>query len=127
MTISKELLDELLKGCERPEDLLGNDGSMKELTIKLIEPILGAALTVRLGYEEGHDAPADQSNRRNGSSAKRLKSQDGKLPITVPQNRDSSFESELKKGQTRIDDKIIHRPSGDCEAICREGASKQQD
>jgi hypothetical protein len=26
MTISKELLDELLKGCERPEDLLGNDG-----------------------------------------------------------------------------------------------------
>jgi hypothetical protein len=23
MTISKELLDELLKGCERPEDLLG--------------------------------------------------------------------------------------------------------
>ncbi|MGR3473767.1 MAG: hypothetical protein ACU0CJ_05565, partial [Sulfitobacter sp.] len=24
MTISKELLDELLKGCERPEDLLGD-------------------------------------------------------------------------------------------------------
>lgn len=26
MTISKELLDELLKGCERPEDLLGEAG-----------------------------------------------------------------------------------------------------
>ncbi|MCR9126408.1 MAG: hypothetical protein NXH82_09790, partial [Rhodobacteraceae bacterium] len=26
MTISKELLDELLKGCERPEDLLGDFG-----------------------------------------------------------------------------------------------------
>jgi hypothetical protein len=37
MTISKELLDELLKGCERPEDLLGNDGLMKELKIKLME------------------------------------------------------------------------------------------
>ncbi|MCF7726724.1 hypothetical protein GLP59_10660 [Sulfitobacter sp. M220] len=24
MTISEELLDELLKGCERPEDLLGD-------------------------------------------------------------------------------------------------------
>lgn len=24
MTISKELLDELLKGCERPQDLLGD-------------------------------------------------------------------------------------------------------
>jgi hypothetical protein len=29
MTISKELLDELLKGCERPEDLLGDAGLMK--------------------------------------------------------------------------------------------------
>lgn len=30
MTITPELLDELLKGCERPEDLLG-DGLLKEL------------------------------------------------------------------------------------------------
>jgi hypothetical protein len=37
MTISKELLDELLKGCERPEDLLGDAGLMKQLKIKLIE------------------------------------------------------------------------------------------
>jgi hypothetical protein len=34
MTISKERLDELLKGCERPEDLLGDTGLMKELKIK---------------------------------------------------------------------------------------------
>lgn len=26
MTISNELLDELLKGCKRPEDLLGDAG-----------------------------------------------------------------------------------------------------
>jgi hypothetical protein len=31
MTISKELSDELLKGCERPEGLLGNDDLMIEL------------------------------------------------------------------------------------------------
>jgi putative transposase len=31
MTISKELLDELLMGCERPEDLLGDAGLIKEL------------------------------------------------------------------------------------------------
>jgi len=45
MTISKELLDELLKGCERPEDLLGNDGLMKALKMKLMERMLGAELT----------------------------------------------------------------------------------
>jgi len=31
MAICKELLDELLSGVERPEDLLGDKGLMKEL------------------------------------------------------------------------------------------------
>ena len=30
MTISKELLDELLSGVERPEDLLGDKGLMRD-------------------------------------------------------------------------------------------------
>ena len=111
MTISKELLDELLKGCERPEDLLGDAGLMKELKIKLMERMLGAELTAHLGYDEGKDAPPSQANRRNGTSSKVLKGQDGALPISVPRDREGSFEPELiKKGQTRIDgmdDKII--------------------
>jgi len=111
MTLSKELLDELLKGVERPEDLLGDAGLMKELKIKLMERMLGAELTSHLGYEEGENAPPSQSNRRNGTSAKVLKGQDGELPVAIPRDRDSSFEPELvKKGQTRIDgmdDKII--------------------
>ena len=104
MTISKELLDELLKGCERPEDLLGEAGLMKELRIKLMERMLGAELTAHLGYDEGKDAPPSQTNRRNGTASKRLKGQDGEVPISVPRDRDGSFEPELiKKGQTRID------------------------
>ena len=55
MTISKELLDELLKGCERPEDLLGDAGLMKELKIRLMERMLGDELTAHLGYEDGSD------------------------------------------------------------------------
>ena len=92
MTISKEMLDELLKRCERPEDLLGDAGLLKELKIKLMERILGAELTAHLGYEDGKDAPPDQSNRRNGAAGKRLKSQDGEVPIAVPRDRDCSFE-----------------------------------
>ena len=111
MTISKEILDELLAGCERPEDLLGDDGLMKELKIKLMERMLGAELTEHLGYEDGAPAPATQSNRRNGSTPKVVKGRDGALPLNVPRDREGSFEPELvKKGQTRIDgmdDKII--------------------
>ncbi len=96
--------DELLKDVERPEDLLGDAGLMKELKIRLMERMLGAELTAHLGYEEGKEAPPGQANRRNGSSTKVLKGQDGELPVAVPRDRDSSFEPELvKKGQTRID------------------------
>jgi putative transposase len=111
MTISNELLDELLKGCKRPEDLLGEAGLMKELKVRLMERMLGAELTAHLGYEAGAEPPLDQPNRRNGVSTKRVKGSDGEVPLAVPRDRDGSFEPELvKKGQTRIDgvdDKII--------------------
>ena len=73
ITISNELLDELLKGCDRPEDLLGDAGLMKELKIRLMERMLGAELTAHLGCDDGKDAPPGQSNRRNGTASKRLK------------------------------------------------------
>ncbi len=111
MPITDDLLDELLKGCERPEDLLGDCGLMKELKVRLMERMLGGELTAHLGYEAGGEPPSGQSNRRNGSASKRLKGSDGEVSIAVPRDRDSSFEPELvKKGQTRIDgmdDKII--------------------
>lgn len=63
MTISKEMLDELLDGCERPEDLLGDAGLMKELKIKLMERMLGAELTANLGYEPRQSHRISSSDR----------------------------------------------------------------
>ena len=67
ITIFTEVLDELLKDCKRPDNLLGEFGRMKELRIKLMERMLGAELTAHLGYAAGRDALPDQGNRRNGS------------------------------------------------------------
>ena len=57
------------------------------------------------------NAPAGQTNRRNGTSSKVLKGQDGDMPLAILRDRDGSFKPELvKKGQTRIDgmdDKIV--------------------
>jgi putative transposase len=87
MTISKEVLDELLSGVENADDLLGNQGLMKELKVRLMERMLGAELTEHLGYEP-EPQPADyQSNRRNGTTHKTLKGNDGALPIDVPRDR----------------------------------------
>lgn len=87
MVISKELLDELLKSCERPEDQLCRSG--------LMERLLFAELTEHLGYEKDKDAPADQPNCDNSSSSKVLKGQGCALPISISCDRDSSFDPKL--------------------------------
>ena len=110
-TITNEVLDELLSGVANADDLLGEQGLMKELKVRLMERMLGAELTEHLGYEPEAQPSDYQSNRRNGTTRKTLKGNDGALPIDVPRDRDGSFEPELiKKGQSRIDgmdDKII--------------------
>tara|TARA_Y200000002_G_C22064398_1_gene407826 strand:+ start:58 stop:264 length:207 start_codon:yes stop_codon:yes gene_type:complete len=37
MTISKEILDDLLSGVKNADDLLGNQGLMKELKVRLVQ------------------------------------------------------------------------------------------
>ncbi len=52
-TLTPELLDQLLAGYEKPEDLTGDDGLFRRLKKALIERALGAELTDHLGYERG--------------------------------------------------------------------------
>ena len=109
--IDDDLIDELLKGCERPEDLLGDGGLMQGLKRALMQRMLGAELTDHLGYEPGETPPPVQPNRRNGTGRKTVKGETGTFEIDVPRDRDGSFEPRLiGKGQTRIDgldDKIV--------------------
>lgn len=110
MTISRELLDEMLKGVERPEDLLRDSGLMKELEIKRRERKPSAELTADLGYEEGKKASPALANGRNIASTELPKRQGGKMSLAVPRDRDNSFEPKLvKKGQTWIDGKGVRR------------------
>ena len=74
-----------------------------------IETALNAELEEHLGYEK--HAKSASENRRNGSSCKKLSTEDGSLEIETPRDRDGSFEPQLvKKRQTRfasLNDKII--------------------
>ena len=67
MTITKEVLDELLIGVENAKDLLGDKGLMKELKVRLMERMLCAELTEHLGYEPDADPGHQQSNMRFGT------------------------------------------------------------
>ena len=111
MAIKDELLDKLLEGYEKPEDLLGEDGIFQDLKKALVEKALGAELTHHLGYEKGEKPERKVSNSRNGHGKKKVKGQDGEMEIAVPRDREGSFKPQLiKKGQRRFDgfdDKII--------------------
>jgi putative transposase len=109
--IRPELLDELLKDYKKPDDLLGQDGLLQQLTKALVERALDGELTHHLGYEK-HDSAGDNSgNSRNGTSPKTLRGKRGQVRIDVPRDRASEFEPQLvKKNQTRfdgLDEKII--------------------
>jgi transposase-like protein len=108
---SPEILDRLLAGYSKPEDLTSEDGIFKRLKKALIERALGAELSGHLGYEKGDPAGRGSGNSRNGTSAKTVLMEDGEVQIEVPRDRVGTFEPQLiAKGQTRFDgfdDKII--------------------
>ncbi|MDH3975420.1 MAG: IS256 family transposase [Deltaproteobacteria bacterium] len=111
MPIRKELLDELLANYEKPEDLLGDSGILKQLSKALIERSLEGEMTHHLGYPKHSPEGKNSGNSRNGRNPKNIKTGHGELSIEVPRDRNGEFEPVIvKKGQSRFDgfdDKII--------------------
>lgn len=110
-TETNELLDQLLKGYQTPEQILGEHGLLKQLTQAVIERALGAELTTHLGYEKGDPKGRNSGNSRNGKDKKTVKSESGELTLHVPRDRNGTFEPVLvPKRKRRIgnfDDLII--------------------
>jgi putative transposase len=111
MTVSNELIDSLLADYKKPEDLIGENGLLKQLTKKLVERALEAEMAEHLGHARHEPVANPTGNTRNGKSRKTLKGEFGELPIEVPRDRHGSFEPRLiAKHQTRwtgFDDKIL--------------------
>ena len=111
MTINNDLIDQLLADYQNPQDVLGQNGLLKQLTKAVLERALQAELTHHLGYDKHSPLGNNSGNSRNGRSKKTLKGEFGNLPVEVPRDRNSSFEPRIiPKGQTRFDgfdDKVL--------------------
>ncbi len=111
MATTDELLDILMKNYKKPEDLIGENGLLKQLTKRLLERAMQAELTEHLGYEKHAPIGKNSGNSRNGSYKKTISGDFGNLEVTTPRDRNSTFEPViLPKGETRFtgfDDKII--------------------
>lgn len=109
MTISDEVLDGLLSGCATADDLLGEEGLFKQLKKALLERMLGAEPSVHLGYEKGDSAGRGSGNSRNGYCGKTVLSDKGALDLSIPRDRNGTFEPAGAKGKTRFDGEACPR------------------
>ena len=97
-----ELIDALLADYKKPEDLIGQNGILKQLTKALVERALQAELTDHLGHGKNQLVANETGNTRNGLSKKTLKGDFGELPIEIPRDRAGTFEPQIiTKHQTR--------------------------
>lgn len=105
-----KMLDELVKG-KPPEEILGEEGVLKQLTKRLVERALEGEMTTHLGYEKHSPEGKNTGNSRNGKSQKHVKGEFGEVELEVPRDRNGEFEPQLvKKGQRRLpgfDEKVI--------------------
>ena len=106
--VPKALIDQFVTG---PMSAAAINAASVAFKKALIERALNAELSHHLGYPPGAEKPEQTDNHRNGSRGKTLLTDDGKLRIEVPRDRDGSFEPLLipkhERRFTGFDDKII--------------------
>jgi len=103
------IADQLIKSGMDVSQLFNKDGLLRQLTKSLLEKALEGEMNYHLGYSKNQRNISE--NSRNGHSSKTLLTDNGNLSLSVPRDRDSSFEPQIvAKRVTKInglDEKII--------------------
>ena len=106
MAIKKDTLDQLLEGRD-PQAVFSKDGLFDELKKALAERVLNAELDDHLDGE----AAEGRSNRRNGYSKKTVLTENAKIDVRIPRDREGTFDPKLIQRYQRrfpgFDDKIL--------------------
>ena len=122
MSKQNDLIDELLKEYRSPEEILGKDGLIRQLTKAVLERALEAELEHHLAQERESESDGlvgsaetggsgSARNVRNGWSRKTVKSDSGQFDLSIPRDRQSTFEPAIvpkhKRRLAGLDEKII--------------------
>jgi putative transposase len=105
--LDPQLINQLLSGRKTAGEI---EDLLKDLRKAFIESALDCELTHLLGYEK-HDASwRNSGNSRNGSSRKKIKTDDSEVEVQVPRDRKGEFEPQLiAKHQHRIEFTLSRR------------------
>lgn len=93
------------------DDLSGKNGLMAQMFGKSIQDMLEAEMANHLGYQKHSSSGDNTGNIRNGSTNKTLVTSAGHQTISVPRDRNGSFEPKIipkyKRTTNEIENKII--------------------
>jgi putative transposase len=91
--------------------LTGEDGLLGKLTKMVIEGALEGEMDGHLGYSRHDPAGRNSGNSRNGHRGKTVLTEAGPVEISVPRDRDSSFEPKIvakrQRRLTGVEDMVI--------------------
>ena len=107
--VPDEILDHFTP--DRPMTAEEIDAAGRRLKKALMERMLGGELSYHLGYPPGGRKPDATTNHRNGTSEKRVLTDDGPMAVDIPRDRDGTFEPQLIPKHARrlagFDDKVL--------------------
>ncbi|WP_251553124.1 IS256 family transposase [Neobacillus muris] len=103
MKIPKELIKEIVKQ-EKFTSTNQIMDTIKEMFADILEEVLQCEIDEQLGYEKHQRHGDGPSNYRNGSTKRKLKTQFGEVEVSVPRDRNGSYEPQiLDKYQRNMD------------------------
>ena len=95
----------------KPQNKEDMQDAIKDIFGPMFEAMLQGEMDAHLGYESNDHGYKNTENRRNGYIDKNVKTSYGEVPVSVPRDRDSSFNPQLIPKRTRdvsgIEDKVI--------------------
>lgn len=109
-TPKNKIVNEILEQYN-PTTVEDMQNALKDIFGPMFEAMLKGEMNNHLGYENNDHREKKTTNRRNGYTKKVLKTSNGSIPISVPRDRESTFEPKLipkrSKDVSGIQDKVL--------------------
>ena len=106
-----EAIAKMIMEQYHPESREDMQEAMKEIFGPIFETMLQGEMDEHLGYATNDHGSKKTSNRRNGYTQKNVKTRYGEVEISVPRDRESSFEPQIIPKRTKdvsgIEDKVL--------------------
>jgi transposase-like protein len=92
----KDIIDQMLDNINfrglTQDEVVGQNGLIKQLTGRILQRALEAEMTEHLGYEKDSNAGDNSGNSRNGHTEKTVLLENQSATLEIPRDRNSTFE-----------------------------------